>query len=37
MFRHMQGVPQKSLSKFEGQYPTVSFNKNHQKNPNITL
>ena len=26
----LQGVLQKSVSNFEGQYPTFSFNKNHQ-------
>ena len=32
----LQGVLQKSISNFEGQYPTFSFNKNHQKYTNIT-
>ena len=27
----LQGVQQKSISNFEGQYPTFSFNKNHEK------
>ena len=29
-FLDIQGVLQKSISSFEGQYPTFSFNKNHQ-------
>ena len=32
----ISGVLQKIISNFEGQYPTFSFNKNHQKHTNIT-
>ena len=32
----LQGVLLKSISNFEGQYPTFSFKENHQKYPNIT-
>ena len=31
---HMQGVLQKSISDFEGQHPTFSFNKSHQIHTN---
>ena len=34
---YIQGVLQKSVTKFEGQYPTFSFNKNYQIYINITL
>ena len=36
MYKYIQGVQQKIISNFEGQYPTLSFNKNHQKYTNIT-
>ena len=32
----IQRVLQKSISNFEGEYPTFSFNKNYQKYTNIT-